>query len=131
MVAAFARAVQQNRTFVVPTQPGVANLGFYWAADLCKQRSWLCYFHRFSTCDESHLGVRSYTSLPDDVADDELMARTRVVKSSSCPRKDGVVAAQAVAALAAEYAPYHEGASNSVRGAFLAAGGESQSDGVV
>ena len=57
MVAAFARAIAQNRTFVVPKQAGRSNLGFYWATDYCKQQSWLCYFHSFSKCDESHLGM--------------------------------------------------------------------------
>lgn len=108
MVAAFARAMAQNRTFVVPTTEGASNLGFYWAEDMCKHRSWLCYFHAFSKCNESHLGVRTYTELPDDGPDTDLMATTRVVKSIACPRKNGVVAADEMAKLALQYAPYQD-----------------------
>jgi len=108
MVAAFARAMEQNRTFVLPTKKGPSNMAFYWAQDFCRQQSWLCYFHSISKCDETHLGVSNYMRLPDDSSDAGKMANTRVIKSIACPRKDGVVAAKSMAALAKEFTPYYE-----------------------
>eukprot|EP00750_Incisomonas_marina_P024551 INCI5126.15.p1 GENE.INCI5126.15~~INCI5126.15.p1 ORF type:complete len:671 (+),score=82.02 INCI5126.15:346-2358(+) len=106
MVAAFARAMEQNRTFVLPTMKGPSNLAFYWAQDFCKQQSWLCYFHSISKCDESHLGVSNYMRLSDDSKDADSMARTRVIKSIACPRKDGVIAAKSMEAISRSFSPY-------------------------
>ena len=41
------------------------------------------------------------------------MAQTRVIRSIACPRKDGVVSAEAMKQLAAQYTPYFKKDQNS------------------